>query len=154
MFVVRHAIGIFFKSMAISLEEYRRLQDACNREYKKQHHAEPEHDLQVACVKWFRAKYNNIKIWTNANGGKRDIKTASKMKAEGLLPGVPDLTIATARKGFHGFYIEMKNGKKNNPTEDQKEMIKYLRSQGYKAEVVRSFDEFVNVVTEYLKEDE
>lgn len=114
-------------------------------------HGDPEHQLQVQCVRWFRLKYKNILLWANPLGGKRDATTAAKLKAEGAMAGLPDLTIARASKGYHGLYIEMKNGKKNNPTELQKEFMRKLNEEGYKAVVCRSFDEFVSIVTEYLE---
>lgn len=119
---------------------------------KPSHHASPEHQLQVQCVRWFRLQYPKVKIWSNANGGQRNIVVATRMKAEGVLKGVPDLTVAAVRKGFHGLYIEMKNGKRNNPSPEQKALLDYLNNEGYQAVVVRSFAEFQQVVNDYLSE--
>ena len=46
--------------------------------------------------------------------------------------------------------IELKNGKKGKLSEEQKRMIDYYKQQGCRVEVVRSFDEFVELVTDYM----
>ena len=45
------------------------------------------------------------------NGGKRNITTAKRLKAEGVKAGVPDLFLPVSRGGFFGLFIEMKVGK-------------------------------------------
>lgn len=42
------------------------------------------------------------------NGGKRDAKTATILKRQGVKAGVPDLHLPVARGGYHGLYIELK----------------------------------------------
>lgn len=64
------------------------------------------------------------------NGGKRDKVTAKKrLKAEGVKPGVPDVFLPVARKGFHGLYIEMKWGE-NVPSDEQYKWIYGLLDYG------------------------
>jgi hypothetical protein len=98
---------------------------------------------------WFRYKYPQHIIYAIPNGGQRNVVVAAKMKAEGVLSGVPDLHIPTARKGYYGLYIEMKSGK-NKPTERQNEVIKKLENEGYKCAVCYSLDEFINTVNNYI----
>jgi hypothetical protein len=109
-----------------------------------------EHDIQVSCVRWFRYQHSNHLIYAIPNGGQRHILVASKLKAEGVLAGIPDLHIPVAKKGYHGLYIEMKAGK-NKPGDNQPLIMEKLRNEGYKCEVCYSFDEFQKVVNEYLK---
>ena len=111
---------------------------------------QPEHILQVACVNYFRLRYPKGLIYAIPNGGQRNVIVASKLKAEGVLSGVPDLHIATAKKGFHGLYIELKNGKAGKVSDNQKTIMEKLQSEGYRCEVCRSFDEFKNVVNDYM----
>ena len=136
--------------MAISVEEYRKLQERCNREYTRVKHDEPEYRLQCQCVRWFYENYPDHYIVASANGGKRDKVTACKMMHSGVKAGEPDLKIGVARKGFHHLYIELKNGKKGKLSEEQKRMIDYYKKQGCRVEVVRSFEEFVEIVSEYM----
>ena len=70
-------------------------------------------------------------IFAIPNGGKRHIATASRMKLEGVKPGVPDLFFPVARKGYHGLFIEMKRIKGGSLSKDQKQWKIDLRDQGY-----------------------
>jgi hypothetical protein len=108
-----------------------------------------EHNLQVSCITWFHCQYPQHIIYAIPNGGQRNVIIAAKMKAEGVLSGVPDLHIPLARKGYHGLYIEMKAGK-NKTTERQNAVIRKLEKEGYKCNVCYSFDEFVNTINDYI----
>lgn len=111
-----------------------------------------ESHLQIACVRWFRYQYPGIAplFWKNANEGKRSKALGGISKAEGLQSGVPDLFLAKPSRGWHGLFVELKIGK-NKLTDNQRQMIEILTANAYKCEVVRSIDEFMNVIWEYLK---
>lgn len=83
------------------------------------------------------------------NGGLRSKATAGRLKAEGVKPGVPDVVLPVARKGFNGLYIEMKaaKGKLSDP---QKKWIEALKKQGYYVMVCYSFNEAADVISDYL----
>lgn len=84
-----------------------------------------EHAEQVGFLNWFKSRYPGVMIIAIPNGGKRDIRTATKLKAEGVLRGVPDLFIPA-----FGTWIEMKKpGGKLSPA--QKDVIAYLKSIGH-----------------------
>lgn len=110
---------------------------------------EQEHNIQVACVNWFRYLYPQYLIWAIPNGGQRNAVVAAKLKTEGVLAGVPDLFIAVPRREFHGLFIEMKAGK-NKPTDEQKNVMQRLWEAGYKCEVCYSVEEFIEVINNYL----
>jgi len=114
--------------------------------------ADSEHVLQVNCVNWYRLVYPKQAhlLFAIPNGGWRNATTAAKLKAEGVVAGVPDLFLAIPRGEFHGLWIEMKNGKAGRLSESQKGMIELLRSQGYKCEVCHSALEFRIIVQNYL----
>ena len=109
-----------------------------------------ESNLQIQCVKWFRLQYPNVIIASIPNGGKRNSITASILKQEGVLAGMPDLIVCCAKNGYSGLFIEMKFGK-NKLSANQVEVIGKLKQEGYKVEVCYTFDEFVKVCNEYLK---
>lgn len=113
-------------------------------------HKQSEHDIQIACVNWFRYKYPKFLIWAIPNGGHRNKIVAKKLKDEGVLPGVPDLHIPVAMKGYHGLYIEMKAGR-NKPSDEQATIMAKLQNEGYKCVVCWSLDEFIKAVDEYIK---
>ena len=88
-------------------------------------------------------------LYASANGGKRDIVTAVKLKAEGVRAGVPDICLPAARASYHGLYIELKVGN-NKPTEMQKWWIARLREQGFAVALCYGAAEAIDAITAYL----
>ena len=138
----------------MTIDELHRLWDSKNkpRAGNKGKASSSEHDLQTACVNWFRMQYREYAHLLIAipNGGQRDVRVARKLKAEGVVAGVPDLFLAVARGQSHGLWIEMKNGKAGRVSEHQHYMLDALARQGYKGMVCRTFDEFRDKVQNYL----
>lgn len=130
----------------MTIEEFKKLEEKRNRGKSMA----SEHDLQVLCVNYFRMIYPEYVIHAIPNGGHRNAAEAKRLKAEGVTSGIPDLFMAVARKGFNGFYIEMKNGKYNYATENQKMMMKKLEAAGYKTAICHSFEEFKKEVDSYF----
>lgn len=112
-----------------------------------------EHDHQTRLFAWAenRARlYPDLGLlFAIPNGGKRDIKTALKMREEGLKPGVPDVCLPVARQGWHGLFIEMKV-KGNKPTAYQMEWLDKLQKQGYLALVCYGVQEAQDAIKDYL----
>ena len=110
-----------------------------------------ESELQKSCVKWFRLQYPHYKMLLFAipNGGQRNIITATRLKAEGALAGVSDLFLSIPKKGFAGFYIEMKSGD-NKLTEKQEDFFNAVQKFNYKTQVIRTFDQFTREIQFYL----
>jgi hypothetical protein len=86
------------------------------------------------------------------NGGHRHIKTATKLKREGVKAGVPDVMLAYPSAGCAGLWIEMK-WNKNKPTKEQARWLKRLKLAGYAVAVCYSADEAINKIAEYLGVD-
>jgi len=76
-------------------------------------------------------------------------KIYNKLKEEGLQPGVPDLFLAVGNSIYNGLFIEVKS-KTDRLRKVQADMIRELESENYKCVVVRSLDEFMEVIKEYL----
>lgn len=112
-----------------------------------------EHQTQVAAVNWFRMQYPGKLIHAIPNGGDRNIVTARKLKAEGVVSGVPDLFIPEPLGQYHGLFVEMKV-KGGRLRDTQKEMICKLEDRGYKCAVCWSLDDFMKVVNEYFNRHE
>ncbi|MDB9989086.1 VRR-NUC domain-containing protein, partial [Flavobacteriaceae bacterium] len=66
-------------------------------------------------------------LFSIPNEGIRNIKNASRMKAEGMTKGILDLMLAIPRNGYHGLFIEMKRVKGSNVSEEQKFIIKIFK---------------------------
>jgi hypothetical protein len=106
-----------------------------------------ESKLQQACVKWLRYARPDLIIQATPNQGLRTVKNASRLKAEGMSAGWPDLQILG--RGCQVF-IEMKTSTgKLSPA--QKEVHAKLEQTGYKVAVCRSLDEFMQTVNNYLR---
>lgn len=131
-------------------DELLELWNSKNEKTYRRKSAEPEHHLQVNCVRWFRYQYPHLLLFSIPNGGWRRKSTAGKLKAEGATPGVPDLLLAHPSNGYHGLWIEMKNGKKGVLSDSQKKIIKQLEAEGYKVVIARTFEEFQTHARAYL----
>lgn len=84
-----------------------------------------EHTEQAAFVHWLRSE--GIRHNATPNGGKRALKTAKYLKAEGVSPGFPDLTIWPEHgTGRPILYIEMKRGRGGRTTPEQLDWLSYL----------------------------
>ena len=92
-------------------------------------------------------------LYAIPNGGKRAIKTAIALKAQGVKSGVPDMCLPVARGEYHGLYIELKRQRGGTVSDNQKEWITALTGQGYKAEVCRGAEEAIKVIKEYLNNE-
>ena len=114
-----------------------------------------EHEIQVACVEWFRwqwPKYEAL-LFAVPNGGGRSKAEGGKLKAEGVRRGVSDLLLLVPNKDYHGLCIEMKKPSKDSrQSAEQKEWQKEVEKQGYKYIVCRGLEgDFDSQVNEYLK---
>lgn len=109
-----------------------------------------ESSLQIHCVKWFRYEHPDMVLFSIPNGGKRSAITAKIMKAEGQMSGVADLFLMYPHHGYHGLWIEMKVGK-GKQSESQVYFQQRAELFGYKYTIARTFEEFITIVTDYLK---
>lgn len=113
-----------------------------------------EHDIQAACIKWFRLQYPRLAplLFAVPNGTNKS-KTARMMfKAEGLTAGVSDLLFLLPHGGYHGLCIEMKT-RTGRQSDEQKAWQAAVEARGYLYVIIRSLDEFIKTITNY-KNDE
>ncbi|MFC1879813.1 VRR-NUC domain-containing protein [Chloroflexota bacterium] len=123
-----------------------------------------EHSEQVAIFQWAELQKgampelallfaipNGAKLpWRRNKRGKRYSPEATRLKAEGLKSGVPDICLPVPRAGWHGLFIELKVGK-NKPTTEQETWLDRLFEQGYCAVVCYGSDDAINFITRYLE---
>ena len=112
-----------------------------------------EHDEQVKLFQWAKlqsGKHPQLSMmFAIPNGGQRNIVTATKLKAEGVKSGVPDIFLAFPSNTAHGLFIEMKSAK-GKLSENQREWMGALSSSGYRCAICFSFDEAKEVISKYL----
>jgi hypothetical protein len=84
------------------------------------------------------------------NGGARSVRTGQRLKAEGVLAGVPDIFLAAPRGSSHGLFVEMKRVHGGTVSKPQKLVMARLMAAGYACRVCRGFAEARDVVEGYL----
>lgn len=107
---------------------------------------------QIILVSRIRQFYPDVLLFAIPNGGQRSITEAVRLKAEGVLAGVPDLFIARASGAMHGLFIEMKRAKGGKVSAKQQAVMLTLSHEGYAVMVAHGCDEAWPFVKQYLKE--
>lgn len=127
---------------------------------KAKRHADPhindrlsESAIQRAFIDWCHAAegtdWRLRLLFAVPNGGKRAIKTAVTLAAEGLRPGVCDVLLPCPCGPFAGLAIEFKS--KNGVTSDEQDrFIADLQRAGWRVEVCRSTLAAIDIVKNYL----
>ena len=131
-----------------------------------------ESKLQQQCVAWFRAQYPQYAMLLthpiNEGSGHSatDRRRQGIHKAEGAVAGVPDLILfmpaeyryetgfgpsfTVIVKIFHSLGIEFKTPK-GKQSQQQKDFQKMYEAAGNKYIIVRSFEQFKDDITVYMK---
>jgi len=116
-----------------------------------------EHGEQAALIEWarYQANLHPALEWLFAipNGASLSSKAeAIKLKEEGLTPGISDLFLPWASKGYHGFFMEMKRpGNLEGATEGQKEFLEFCEQAGYLGQVFDNFEDAKEAICWYLE---
>jgi len=83
------------------------------------------------------------------NGDWRGPRVAQKLKAEGVLPGIPDLCLPVPRGGYHGMYLELKcAGGTVKP--DQWRIMQELHAHGYFVILTNCYHVAMKAIEEYV----
>ena len=115
-----------------------------------------EHLQQSALIDWTNRpeikEHYPLLQWLYAvpNGGSRAMAVAVKLKAEGVKKGVVDLFLPVPRKGYCGFYLEMKYGN-GKLTKEQSEFLEFVSCQGYQTGVYLCWHDARDALIEYLE---
>lgn len=113
-----------------------------------------EHLEQVALFEWRAANEHRLPglemMYAVPNAGAGAQKgQAGKMKAEGVMSGVPDISLDVARGGFHGLRIELK-APGGTISKEQRSWIEKLNRHGYRAIVCVGWEAARKAIEEYL----
>ena len=121
-------------------------------DYQRLLKTENEHEEQKALIQWFRLQYPRYAkcLWAIPNGGGRHIRTAVKLKDEGVLAGVSDLFLMVPINNYHGMFIEMKT-RKGKPQKNQKDFLMLAQSMGYSANICYGFEQGKAFINSYLQ---
>lgn len=129
-----------------------------------------EHDEQVSLFKMIALhshKYPALRFaFAVPNGARTSLRTAVRLKAEGMTSGVPDICIpipqekkfrytaidSVVKVTHYGLFIEMKKrGSNQRLKPNQIAYRDYLIGAGYQHNVCYNADEAMNVILEYLR---
>lgn len=110
-----------------------------------------ESNTQIACFEYLSLAYPKLRplFFAVPNGGSRDKREAARMKREGVTAGVADALLLVARGPYHGLCVEFKTAL-GRQSKEQKEFQKAAEAQGYRYEIVRNFDNFREVIKNFL----
>lgn len=119
-----------------------------------------ESQEQITVVRWFDLSHRSLKgrLIAVPNGahlagsGKQRAMKMTRMKAEGLRPGFPDLFLPVPAHGFHGLAIEMKRQKGSTTSPEQIEWLEWLAEQGYMTALCKGAQAAIDTITGYLGE--
>ena len=108
-----------------------------------------EHQVQKAICQYLDLR--GVCYFAIPNGGKRNLITAKKLKAEGVKAGVPDLCII---KDGQAFFLEVKRpastaGGKGRLSPAQKDMIGRLEEAGGEVKVVYSVADVIEACIDW-----
>lgn len=130
-----------------------------------------ESRLQQDCVYWFRVEYPHFAmllthpINEGSDHTSQDRRRQAIHKAEGTVPGVPDLLLflpamyvekesnspsTIAGNTYYGLGIEMKTPT-GRQSQEQKDFQKMFEAAGYKYIIVRTLDDFKEVINDYIE---
>lgn len=119
-----------------------------------QHKTPKEGEEQAWLFEWaaYQAgKYPELELMHHVpNGGSRNKAEAAKLKAQGVKPGVPDISLPVARGGYHGLYIELKRRRGGRVSAEQSGWIEKLNGQGYCAKELHGWEAAAECILWYL----
>lgn len=104
-----------------------------------------EHEEQRIFVQWFRRKYSPVRIFAIPNGGFRSRATAGRLKAEGVMRGIPDLFVPE-----WNLWIEMKRIKGGRLSPDQVNWKQYLEEIGNTVFVAYGAENAMELVDDFV----
>jgi len=102
-----------------------------------------EDQIQAACYQWLHNNYPSLRglFFSVPNGSSRDIREAVKLKATGLVPGIPDCVLVWPV--VVGFEFKTDIGKVSDV---QGKIHSKWRLAGLTVHVVRSVDQFKSLI--------
>lgn len=102
-------------------------------------------------MRWFRAQYPHLAtlLFHPKNEGHGNRIAGAIAKAEGVVPGVPDLILTLPNERHNILCLELKAPKgRQSPSQKMFEALSTIAGAEY--HIIRSFDEFRSTVQSYL----
>lgn len=124
---------------------------AAEESHQRKRSTYDEHNLQAAEVRYIRGVHPDLSgvFFAVPNGQKRTSRQTSWLKEEGLLNGVSDM-ILLHRTSQHGFLCIENKTPKGKQSPEQKVFQAEAERHGGKYIIIRSLDEFIQSIEQYL----
>lgn len=134
-----------------TLRELLAMQDAGEEKKPRKHSSNEEHRLQVSEVRYMHAKHPELKylFFAVPNGQKRTSLQTQWLKDEGLVPGVSDMILLKSNSLHCYLCIENKTAT-GRQSEEQHHFQQKVEMVGGKYIIIRSLDEFIKAIEQYL----
>jgi hypothetical protein len=107
----------------------------------------PEHTEQVWLINEARFRWPDLRIVAIPNAARRTRYERTKLLAEGMSAGVPDLFIPALN-----LWIELKRTQGSSTSQVQKEWLAYLNQVGHKAVIAKGHEQALAYIEEALKD--
>lgn len=135
-------------------DQLEKLRALCNTPVKRRKPSHEEDRLQITCRVWFDLQHKDLSILLHHSPNEGIlVKRASdgaKRKAMGVRAGFPDFIFLKSNRFYPYLAIELKT-QKGKQSEHQIAYQKAIEANGGKYVVVRSLEEFMSEINEYLK---
>lgn len=91
-------------------------------------------------------------MYHSPNGGKRNVREAARMKAEGVRSGIPDYHLPIPAMGYHSLYIELKkpDAVPSDASPDQRREALMLDSYGHRVMFAAGWNQASAIIQHYL----
>lgn len=119
-----------------------------------------EHAHQCALFCWAQQnheKYPELEkgFFSIPNGGERSKSQAGRLKAEGVKSGISDTFLAIPRRGYHGFFLELKrpNSESKSEGKESKTQVdfgQFVTDNGFLYRCCYGWEEAVQSIEWYL----
>lgn len=110
-----------------------------------------EDQIQAKCYQWLHNHHPELRglFFAIPNGGYRDIREAAKLKATGVVPGVPDTLLVWPV--LAGFEFKTPTGRESAA---QRDVFSAWHKKKIPVHVVRSEEQFKNLIESILSDAE
>lgn len=135
-------------------DQLEKLRALCNTPVKRRKPSHEEDRLQITCRVWFDLQHKDLSILLHHSPNEgllvKRASDGAKRKAMGVRAGFPDFIFLKSNRFYHYLAIELKT-QKGKQSEHQIAYQKAIEANGGKYVVVRSLEEFMSEINEYLK---
>lgn len=134
-------------------DQLEKLRALCNTPVKRRKPSHEEDRLQITCRVWFDLQHKDLSILLHHSPNEgllvKRASDGAKRKAMGVRAGFPDFIFLKSNRFYPYLAIELKT-QKGKQSEHQIAYQKAIEANGGKYVVVRSLEEFMSEINEYL----